>query len=244
MNVLGVIPARLDSTRLPKKLIRKVCGKPLIQYVYENVKKASCLSDVIVACDDQEIVDVVEGFGGEALLTSVNHQSGTERIHEIAQKIKADIYVNIQGDEPLMDPQSIDSLVQNFKDEPEFLVATLAVKKTDEQEYLNPNAVKVVFDQAGKALCFSRSSLPHFREAGAEVVFWKHLGIYAYRAEFMSRFAGLKESFLEKSEKLEQLRFLDNGISIKVIETEKDSIGVDTEEDLQIVEKILSTTVG
>jgi len=241
LKVLGVIPARLESTRLPKKLLRTIDGRPLIQFVYESVKKASLVDDVVVACDDQSLMDVVQSFGGQAILTSKEHQSGTERISEVASKIEADIYINIQGDEPLMTSENVNLLVEHFRDDQNFIVGTLAVKKTGE-EFKNPNAVKVVFSKDGKALYFSRSPIPHFRDDENKTDFWKHLGIYAYRADFWKKFSTLSDSFLEQSEKLEQLRFLENGIDLKVIEVNDDSIGVDTEEDFKKVEEIIKKT--
>lgn len=241
MKVIGVIPARLESTRLPRKLLRDLCGKPLIQHVYENVKDAKSLSDVVVACDDQKLVDAVKNFGGKAVLTSTEHQSGTQRIQEVAQKMPADIYVNIQGDEPLMPGENVDLLIRAFADRKEFLVGTLALPKTEADEFQNKNVVKVVCDNAGKALYFSRSPIPCFRDGG-DVSYWKHLGIYCYRAEFWKKYAAMKPSILEQAEKLEQLKFLENGISIQVTATRFDSIGVDTAEDLESVRQILETT--
>jgi len=239
MKVLGVIPARLESTRLPRKLLRDLCGKPLIQHVYENVKEAQSLNDVVVACDDQKLVDAVKNFGGKAVLTSTEHQSGTQRIQEVAGKISADIYVNIQGDEPLMPGSNVDLLIQSFSERKEFLVGTLALRKNDSEEYGNRNVVKAVLDQNGKALYFSRSPIPCYRDGG-ETSFWKHLGIYAYRAEFWKHYKEMKSSLLEQAEKLEQLKFLENGVSIQVVETRYDSIGVDTEEDLMLVKRLLT----
>ena len=234
MKVLGVIPARLESTRLARKLLRDLCGRPLIQHVVENAKQARSLDDVIVACDDEALVSAVKAFGGNAVLTSKEHQSGTQRIGEIAGKFPADIYVNIQGDEPLMPAENIDLLVRSFADRKEFLTGTLALPKTDSLEFASKHVVKVVADQAGRALYFSRSPIPCYRDGGA-VSFLKHLGIYAYRAEFWKRYASMKPSALEQAEKLEQLKFLENGISMLVVETKHDSIGVDTEEDLEAV---------
>lgn len=236
MKVLGVIPARLESTRLPKKLLRDLCGKPLIQHVWANVKQAEFLDDVVVACDDNELVEAVKRFGGRALLTSKTHQSGTSRIQEVAHKMPADIYVNIQGDEPLMPGANVDLLVRSFAPRREFLVGTLALPKEDPEEYRNKNVVKVVLGHQGSALYFSRAPIPFFREGGSSR-YHKHLGIYAYRSEFWKRYAEMKPSVLEEAEKLEQLKFLENGISIQVIETHEDSIGVDTEEDLEAVKR-------
>jgi len=239
MKVIGVIPARLESTRLSRKVLRPIAGKPLIQHVYENVCEAESLDEVVIACDSEEIRAACEAFRANVCLTSKEHQSGTERIYEVSEKIKGDIYVNVQGDEPLMPGRNIDLLIKNFKDRQEFLVGTLAIKKTEKQDYINPNVVKTLFDKEGRALYFSRSAIPHYRDESLELEYWKHLGIYAYRSEFMRGFMQLESSDLEIKEKLEQLRFLDNGIAIQVIETAEDSIGVDTEEDLKLVESLL-----
>ncbi len=239
MNVLGVIPARLESTRLPRKLLRDLCGKPLVQHVYENVKESKLLNDVVVACDDQLLVDAVKGFGGKAVLTSTAHQSGTQRIQEVAQKMPADIYVNIQGDEPLMPADNVDSLIRAFAERKEYLVGTLALARSGREEYLNKNVVKVAVSQTGQALYFSRSPIPCYRDGG-EINFWKHLGIYAYRSEFWKLYGAMKPSALEQAEKLEQLKFLENGVSMLVIEARHDSIGVDTQEDLDVVANLFA----
>lgn len=245
MKILGVIPARLESTRLARKMLRDIGGKPLVQHVYENVKQARSLDDLVVACDDLEILKAVERAGGKAILTRTDHQSGTERIREVAQKIPADVYVNIQGDEPLMSGANVDLLVQSFKHRDEFLVGTLAIRKSEKEDFSNPNVVKVVFGQAGEALYFSRSPIPFTRESqdNGRFHFWKHLGIYTYRSGFWKRYSGFKPSWLEGQEKLEQLRFLENGIRIQVVETKLDSIGVDTEADLERVRGLLDAEV-
>ena len=243
MKVLGVIPARLESTRLARKLLRDVCGKPLIQHVYENVKQAKSLEDVVVACDDALLADAVQKFGGKALLTSKDHQSGTQRIQEVAQKMPADIYVNIQGDEPLMPGDNVDLLIRAFADRKEFLVGTLALRKEDDEEFENKNVVKVVCSLTGQALYFSRSPIPCFRDGG-DIRFRKHLGIYAYRKEFWKLYSQMKPSALEQAEKLEQLKFLENGVSMMVVETQYDSIGVDTPQDLEMVKGLLSQKIA
>lgn len=248
MKVVGVIPARLKSTRLTRKMLREVLGKTLIQRTYENAKQAASLAEVIVACDDEAVRSAVESFGGRAWLTRKDHASGTSRIAELAERLEADVVVNIQGDEPLLKPEAIDLVTEAFRTdsrrrsggaERAFHVATLAVPKEDEAEYRNPNVVKVVKDQDDFALYFSRSPIPCFRD-GAFRGFLKHLGIYAYTREFLvSHWNHLKPSVLEDKEKLEQLRILDNGFRIKVLVTDQDSIGVDTEEDLKRVEEVL-----
>ena len=239
MKIVGVIPARLKSTRLARKMLRDLMGKTLIQRTYENARKAKSLADVFVACDDDEIKQQIESFGGKARMTDRSHTSGTSRITQVAKEVEADVFINIQGDEPLMDPTAIDLLASAFSKKVDFPVATLAVAKQDEAEYKNPNVVKVVKDQNDFALYFSRSSLPHFRD-GKLRSFLKHLGIYAYTREFLLKsWHVLKPSVLEENEKLEQLRILENGFKIKLLLTDKDSIGVDTEEDFKQVEEIL-----
>jgi 3-deoxy-manno-octulosonate cytidylyltransferase (CMP-KDO synthetase) len=243
MKALGVIPARLGSVRLPQKPLRFIAGKPLIQHVYQNVKKSRLLDDVVVATDSNEIVRLVEDFGGEAVLTSPAHASGTERVGEVAKKFKKyEIFVNIQGDEPLILGSTVDRLLRDFKKEKTALIASLYIPKTEKKEYENPNTVKVVLDKNGYALYFSRASIP-FDRSGKDSWFLKHLGIYAYRRKFLLGLSKLKASMLENQEKLEQLKWLDNGFKIRMIACRADSIGVDTEEDLRHVERLLERKV-
>ena len=243
MKTLGVIPARLGSTRLPKKPLRLIAGKPLIQHVFLNAKKAKLLDNIVVATDSPEIVAAVDDFGGEAILTSPSHASGTERIVEVAQKFKKyDTFVNIQGDEPLILGATIDRLLRHFEKEKQAPVASLYVNKTNSEEYEDPNVVKAVVNKEGYALYFSRSPVP-YDLSGNGLIFMKHLGIYAYRRKFLLDLAKLKASFLENHEKLEQLKWLENGISIRMIESRNDSIGVDTEEDIKRVEELMNKKV-
>lgn len=232
MNTIAVIPARLASTRLPRKMLREIAGKPLIGMVYEAVRSSPLLDDVIIATDSDEILRVCREHGWKAEMTSPNHKSGTERVHEIATRQSADIYVNVQGDEPMIRPEQMATLL-GLMQTSEAQVGTLktpaAIKDID-----NPNAVKVVTDGNGRALYFSRATVPFDRD-GVRPRYFKHLGIYAYRRAALERFVALPESSLEKTERLEQLRFLENGIPIHVAETPYDSVGVDTEEDLQRV---------
>ncbi|MBI4368542.1 MAG: 3-deoxy-manno-octulosonate cytidylyltransferase [Candidatus Omnitrophica bacterium] len=240
METLCVIPARLASTRLPRKLLRAIEGKPLLEYVYENAKKAKQVDQVLVACDHPEIKSCVESFGGEAVLTAAHHQSGTERIAEVAKQRPCEFVVNLQGDEPLMHPAVMDQVVVALKRDRSCQMSTACVPKESADEFLNPNVVKVVKDQNGWAIYFSRSPIPHDRQ-GRGSKFFKHLGIYGYRRDFLLRFPTLPASHLEECEKLEQLRVLENGYRIKVVETVHDSIGVDTEEDFKRVrEKLVS----
>lgn len=239
MKTVGVIPARLGSTRFPEKVLKMLAGKPMIQHVWERSRQAKTLQDLIVACDDVRVRDCVQGFGGKAVMTRADHPNGTSRLGEVAQAHDADIFVNIQGDEPLMDPANIDALARVLQDQKETQVATLAVRKTDDEGYRNPNVVKVVCDASGHALYFSRASIPYERD-GASREYLKHLGIYAYRRNFLLEFVGWEAGRLEQTEKLEQLRILERGFKIGVVVTDRDSAGVDTAEDLQRVEKILT----
>ncbi|HTW57854.1 MAG TPA: 3-deoxy-manno-octulosonate cytidylyltransferase [Terriglobales bacterium] len=236
MRAIAVIPARLASTRLPRKMLREIAGKPLIGIVYEAVHSSALLADVIVATDSNEIMDACRAHGWKAQMTSPAHRSGTERVHEISGREAADVYVNVQGDEPLIRPEHIATLLQVMEN-PAALVGT-AMTPAGEADVANPNAVKVVTDLNGRALYFSRAIIPFARD-GTHPKYFKHLGLYAYRKTALDRFVGLPESSLERSERLEQLRFLENGIPIFVGETPFDSVGVDTEEDLQRVIEIL-----
>ena len=236
MKAIAVIPARLGSTRLPRKMLREISGKPLIGVVYEAVRSSPILADVIVATDSDEIIAVCQKNGWNAQLTSSRHRSGTERVHEISCRESADVYINVQGDEPLVRPEQIKSLL-DVMSQPKVEVGTLMTPAA-EIDIPNPNAVKVVTDLSGRALYFSRATIPFDRDH-TQPRYFKHLGLYAYRKPALDRFVTLPESSLEKAERLEQLRFLENGISIYVAETPHDSIGVDTEEDLHRVIAIL-----
>jgi 3-deoxy-manno-octulosonate cytidylyltransferase (CMP-KDO synthetase) len=236
MKALAVIPARLASTRLPRKMLREIGGKPLIGVVYEAVRSSPLLHDVIVATDSEEIMTACQRGGWKAQMTSSSHRSGTERIHEISCREEADVYINVQGDEPLVRPEQLASLLQVMENS----AATVGTLMTPAAaiDIPNSNAVKVVADRNGRALYFSRATIPFDRDR-VQPQYFKHLGLYAYRKSALDQFVKLPESRLEISERLEQLRFLDNGIAIYVGETPHDSIGVDTEEDLQRVKEIL-----
>ncbi len=237
MNSLAIIPARLASTRLPRKMLREIVGKPLVGWVYEAVRSSPLLSDVIIATDSEEIMEACRRHGWNARITSSTHRSGTERVHELSNSIAADVYVNVQGDEPLVRPEQITALLDVMKD-PAVQVGTVKTPCPPE-DVRNPNAVKLVTAPDGRALYFSRATIPFDRDKTGPRYF-KHLGLYAYRKPALDLFVSQPESTLEKSERLEQLRFLENGIAIHVGETPYDSIGVDTEEDLQRVAEILS----
>ncbi len=230
MKAIAVIPARLASTRLPRKMLREIAGQLLIARVYEGVRSSPLLDDVIVATDSEEIMQVCRHRGWNARMTSPAHRSGTERVHEISETVAAEVYVNVQGDEAMTRAEHIAALLEVMKD-PNVQVGTLKTPASPE-DVNNPHAVKVVTDATGKALYFSRATIPFDRD-GSSPNYFKHLGFYAYRKAALDRFCALPESSLERSERLEQLRFLENGISIHVAETPYDTIGVDTEEDVR-----------
>jgi 3-deoxy-manno-octulosonate cytidylyltransferase (CMP-KDO synthetase) len=243
VKVVGVIPARYAAQRFPGKPLAPIAGKPMVQWVYEAAVKA--LPRVVVATDDARIKSFIEGLGGEALLTSPECRSGTDRVAETARKIKADLYLNIQGDEPLMSSLTVKRTLALHKDR-SVLMGTAATT-LDPVHWKVPDVVKVLVDRTGHALYFSRAALPFFRdgepapESLKGPVLLKHLGIYSYRADFLKRFVRWKPSYLETSEKLEQLRALENGARIKVAFTPDDSVGVDQPADAERVGKILSS---
>jgi len=242
--VVGVIPARYQSTRLPFKLLKDLCGKPLIQWTWESAKKAKFLDRLIIACDDARIEEAARKFKADVVLTSPRHSSGTDRIAEAVRDMDAQIVVNIQADEPLIQPVVIDHLVRQMLDNREEVMATVRKKIDDPQAINSPAVVKVVCDRSGYALYFSRFPIPYYRDRDLIQEYYKHIGLYAYTKDFLYTFKNLPASRLEAAEKLEQLRALEAGYKIKVIETLVDSVGVDTEEDLRAVEAILSAKSG
>jgi 3-deoxy-manno-octulosonate cytidylyltransferase (CMP-KDO synthetase) len=237
VRTLGVIPARYEAQRFPGKPLALIAGQPLVQRVYERARQAKRLDRVVVATDDARIADAVRGFGGEIVMTSPTCPSGTDRAAEVVRKLDAELIVNIQGDEPLMRPEMIDELVAGLAGDAGCAMATLARAITDLAEVANPNVVKVVFGVTGHALYFSRHPIPFER---APATHYKHIGIYAYRREFLLKFVEMPQSMLEQTEKLEQLRALENGYAIKVLVTPFDSIGVDVPADVQRVEAELA----
>jgi 3-deoxy-manno-octulosonate cytidylyltransferase (CMP-KDO synthetase) len=237
MKIVAVIPARLGSVRLPRKMLREIHGKPLAVWVYQAVRSSALLDDVIIATDSEEILAACKTHSCKGRMTSAKHRSGTERVHEVSQSVTADVYINVQGDEPMIRASHIEALVALMTN-PEIPVGTLKTPAAHD-DIANPNAVKVVTDANGRSLYFSRSTVPFDRDA-SHPEYFKHLGIYAYRKPWLDRFVTLPESSLERAERLEQLRFLENGIPIYVAETAYDSIGVDTEEDFQRVMKLLA----
>lgn len=237
MKAIAIIPARLGSTRLPRKVLREIAGRPMIGWAYEAARASGMLEHVIVATDSEEVMEACRAHGWEARMTSPEHKSGTDRVHEVAQSVAADVYVNVQGDEPLARPEHLKVLLELMA-RPGLEVGTLKTPASP-HDVANPNAVKVVTDHAGRALYFSRSTIPYDRDGTEDVHYFKHLGFYAYRTDALDRFVKLPQSSLEIAERLEQLRFLENGTDIFVTETPFDTIGVDTEEDLKRVEAIL-----
>ena len=238
MKILCVIPARYASTRLPGKPLADIVGKPMIQHVYERSAQATIPQQVVVATDDEKVFQAVQQFGGKVVMTSSEHQTGTDRLAEVASKYaEVDVIINVQGDEPLIDPKVIDELAQEFLNDTALQMASV-MSIMDTEDYQNPNVVKVVTDLNNNALYFSRSLLPYPRVAG-KVNVYKHIGIYAYKKDFLLKFAKLEPTPLEQSESLEQLRALENGYKIKMIKTKSKFIGVDSIEDLQTVNELL-----
>ena len=240
MKFACVIPARYASTRLPGKPLADIAGKPMIQRVYEQVSKAKKPALVIVATDDQRVVDKVESFGGTALMTQPNHPTGTDRLAEVASHHQdIDVIINVQGDEPLIDADVIDQLAELFLEDADLQMATVASPLLEE-EYDEPSAVKVICNKRGDAMYFSRSLIPYPRHAFINPPM-KHVGIYAYRRQFLLDYAKMDPTPAEETESLEQLRALENGYAIRVIKTDKRFVGVDTPEDLERVNAIFSS---
>jgi 3-deoxy-manno-octulosonate cytidylyltransferase (CMP-KDO synthetase) len=242
-KIIGLIPARYAATRLPGKALCSILGKPMVQRVLERSRTARVLNEVWVATDDERIVRAVEQAGGRAILTSPNHPSGTDRLAEAVQKLEADIVVNIQGDQPFLDPVMIDEAVQPLLDDPTLPMATLMHPISHPEDLSNPSVVKVVVNRAGDALYFSRSLIPYPRQATGHVVY-EHVGLYVYRREFLMKLAQLPPTVLEQVESLEQLRVLEHGYRLRVVETkardhEFTGFSIDMPEDLQRAEQML-----
>lgn len=244
-HVVGVIPARYASQRLPAKPLVDLLGKTMVQRVYEQAKKAALLNQVVVATDDKRIADVVKLFGGEVVITDPKIKSGSDRVAAVAEQLQGDIFVNVQGDEPLIAPEMIDAAVQVVLDDEQADVGTLVKKIEIEQELINPSIVKVVVGGDQYALYFSRSVIPWIRDSLNPLdwlkhhTFYKHIGLYVFRKDFLLKYSAMPESSLEKAERLEQLRILENGFRIKVGITQYDSIPIDTQEDVDRVLEIL-----
>jgi 3-deoxy-manno-octulosonate cytidylyltransferase (CMP-KDO synthetase) len=255
-QIVAVIPARYNATRLPGKPLIDIAGRPMIEHVYRRAASARGVDAVMVATDDERIVMAVRGFGGVAMMTSSSHRTGTDRIAEVAAHLPCEIILNVQGDEPLIEPEMIEALIAPLAAHPMLEMSTVCVAIADRADYANPNVVKVVKDRAGRALYFSRSPIPHFRDPGSGIrdpktthtpdpgsriphPVYKHIGLYGYRRTFLLKFATLPQTPLEQAESLEQLRALEHGYRIHTVETRHDSIGVDTPEDLERVRRQL-----
>lgn len=241
MDVIGIIPARYSSVRFEGKVLAKICGKPMIQHVWERAKQALMLDDLIIACDNELVEKAAKEFGAKVVMTSKGHPSGTDRISEVINPLDVKVVVNIQGDEPLIHPTMIDGVARALLGGNPVSMSTVMKRIEDAQVLNDPNVVKVVVDKSNFALYFSRSAIP-FRAANSEIekpVYYKHIGLYGYTKDFLFTYRNLPVSNLEKIEKLEQLRVLEEGFRIKVIETKFDTIGVDTPEDLEKVELYL-----
>ena len=237
-KIVGIIPARWGSTRFPGKALHGIAGKPLIRHVWERCLEADCLDQVVIATDDMRIAEAGFNFGAEIAVTAADHPSGTDRVAEVARKLKkASIILNIQGDEPLVDPALLRRLARKLQDNPNIPMITAATPISPE-ELLSENNVKVVMDRRGDALYFSRSAIP-FRRGTNEIPSYKHLGIYGYRRKALLEFVRMSPGALEQAEQLEQLRALENGLKIRVVVSETGSIGVDTPEDATEVERLI-----
>jgi 3-deoxy-manno-octulosonate cytidylyltransferase (CMP-KDO synthetase) len=256
MKCIAVIPARWASTRFKGKVLADINGKPMIQHVWERVKRAHEIDDVIVAVDREKVFKVVESFGGKAVYTSPEQPSGTDRLAEVANSLDADVIINVQADEPLVHPLMVDELAQVFKYEKNVQMATIVKRIHRKEDITNPNVVKVVVDRKGFALYFSRSPIPYICKRDRSELeqnpdiedvsgrYFKHIGIYAYTKDFLFTYTNLPKSMLEGEEKLEQLRVLEHGYKIKTVETRYDTISVDTPEDLDKVKALLNEGVG
>ncbi|MGB8323290.1 MAG: 3-deoxy-manno-octulosonate cytidylyltransferase [Candidatus Acidiferrum sp.] len=240
-SVVAVIPARYASTRLPGKPLVPLAGKPMVQHVYEHTKLASTVNRVIVATDDQRIIDAVRAFGGEARMTRVDHRTGTERTAEVAAHETGDVFVNVQGDEPLIDPAAIDTAVQALLEGEPAQIATVATPIRVTADIMDPNIVKTVLDFDENALYFSRAPIPWVRDTQhkVHVKYWKHLGLYVFQRDALLEYPTLPQGELERIEQLEQLRWLENGWKIRVAEVEHDAVSVDVAEDVVRVEKLM-----
>ena len=240
MDAIGIIPARYGSTRFEGKLLVDLCGKPIIQHTWENAKKSKVIEDLIIATDDKRIYNCAKGFGANVVYTSKAHKSGSDRLTEVVSPIDTKVVVNIQADEPFVYPAMIDDVVRPILKTKSIYMTTLVHKIKDKYELLNPNVVKVVMDRKGFALYFSRAAIPYGAGNGSQItVYYKHIGLYAYTKDFLFTFKSLPQARIERIEKLEQLRVIENGYRIKVIETKFDTVGIDTPEDLQKANEVI-----
>jgi 3-deoxy-manno-octulosonate cytidylyltransferase (CMP-KDO synthetase) len=238
MKITAIIPSRYNSNRLPGKPLKDICGKTMVQRVYEQVKKVSLIDQVIIATDDQRIFKEVKKFKGKVVMTSKSHKTGTDRLAEAAEIIDSDIIVNVQGDEPLIEPSVIKSAIEPLLSDNNLEMSTLKHLIKDEEKINDHNVVKVITDKNNNAIYFSRSKIPFARNS-KKFKYYKHIGLYVYRKDFLLNYANMDPTPLEKQESLEQLRLIENGYKIRVIETKYDSIGVDTKKDLIEVRKKL-----
>ncbi|HEY1242454.1 MAG TPA: 3-deoxy-manno-octulosonate cytidylyltransferase [Bryobacteraceae bacterium] len=241
-KILGVIPARFASSRFPGKVLAQISSKSMLQHVYERASLARYLTSVIIATDDQRVFDAARSFGARVRMTRSDHPTGTDRAAEVASAENAELIVNIQGDEPLIDPDAIDAAILPLAHDPEIEMGTLKKRIEDAREISDPNVVKVVTNRAGDAIYFSRCPIPYVRETGHTGIHFKHIGLYVYRREFLLEYPELPVGPLEQAERLEQLRALENGRRIRVVETEYESLGVDTQEDLERVARLFEAS--
>jgi len=241
-EILGVIPARYESSRFPGKPLASIAGKSMLQHVWERARCARTLSRVVIATDDERIFREARRFGAEACMTRGDHPSGSDRVAEVAAGARAELIVNIQGDEPLIEPDAVDAAVKGLLEVEATAMGTLKKRIEDPAEVSNPNVVKVVTDREGNAIYFSRSAIPYVRSGVA--VHYKHVGLYVYRRDFLLGYSSLIRGPLEEAEKLEQLRALENGFKIRVVETGYESLGVDTPEDLRRVSALIETRLA
>jgi 3-deoxy-manno-octulosonate cytidylyltransferase (CMP-KDO synthetase) len=242
-KILGVIPARYASSRFPGKALARIASKTMLQHVWERVSQARYLTSTVIATDDERIMEVARSFGARVRMTRADHLSGTDRVAEVASAEEAQLVVNIQGDEPLIDPTAIDAAILPLAHDPEIVMGTLKKKIEDRREIGDPNVVKVVTDRDGDAIYFSRLPVPFYRGGeGPAPDYYKHIGLYVYQRDFLLGYSGLPVGPLERAERLEQLRALENGFRIRVVETEYESLGVDTQEDLDRVTQLFDAT--
>jgi 3-deoxy-manno-octulosonate cytidylyltransferase (CMP-KDO synthetase) len=238
MKTIGVIPARYGSTRFPAKVLAKIGGRPMIEHVWQKASECRHLDEILIACDHDEVYRTAKGFGANVVMTNPNHPSGSDRIAEAVANLNVGIVVNIQGDEPFIDPETVDNLAFLLKNDDQCVMGTVIKEITDEADFQNPHVVKCVVDEKGYALYFSRSPIPYPRNIGIKR--YKHLGLYAYRKDFLIKYKTWSKGVLESAEELEQLRVLEKGYRIRTVVTQAESIAVDTPEDLQKAEQWLT----
>jgi 3-deoxy-manno-octulosonate cytidylyltransferase (CMP-KDO synthetase) len=242
-KILGVIPARFSSTRFPGKVLAQIANKTMLQHVYERVSLASYLTSTIIATDDDRVYAAAKSFGARVRMTRADHLSGTDRVAEVASAENAEVIVNIQGDEPLIDPAAIDAAILPLVHDPAVIMGTLKKRIEDPREIQDPNVVKVVTDHQGDAIYFSRCPIPFDRDRVSGTAYFKHIGLYVYQRDFLLSYSSLPVGPLEEAERLEQLRALENGYRIRVVETEYESLGVDTPEDLERVSRLFRASI-